>query len=78
MTGPEQCPPIHFFYKIPISDYQKFPFNEDVAIAAFGKNGQVKRVFWTMFVAMAGLVLARVVDPVTAQQVVGIIAGMGG
>jgi len=26
---------------------------------------------------MAGLVLARVVDPVTAQQVVGVITGMG-
>lgn len=26
---------------------------------------------------MAGLVLARVVDPVTAQQIVGIITGMG-
>jgi hypothetical protein len=37
-----------------------------------------KYVFWTLFVAMAGLVLARVVDPVTAQQVVGIITGMGG
>jgi hypothetical protein len=35
----------------------------------------VKRVFW--IVAIAGLVLARVVDPVTAQQVVGIITGMG-
>jgi len=52
----------------------------DVVIDAFGKNEQVKKVFWTLFVAMAGLVLARVVDPVTAvtaQQVVGIITGMG-
>jgi hypothetical protein len=45
----------------------------DTAIDAFGKNEQVKKVFWALFVAMAGLVLARVVDPVTAQQVVGII-----
>jgi len=43
-----------------------------------GINEQVKKVFWTLFVAMAGLVLARVVDLVTAQQVVGIITGMGG
>ena len=43
----------------------------DAAIEAFGKNEQVKKVFWTLFVAMAGLVLARVVDPVTAQQIVG-------
>jgi len=49
----------------------------EAAINAFGKNEQVKKVFWTLFVAMAGLVLARVVDPVTAQQVVGIITGMG-
>jgi hypothetical protein len=50
----------------------------DTVIDAFGKNEQVKKVFWTLFVAMAGLVLARVVDPVTAQQVVGMITGMGG
>ena len=50
----------------------------DAVINAFGKNEQIKKVFWTLFVAMAWLVLARVVDPVTAQQVVGIITGMGG
>jgi hypothetical protein len=49
----------------------------DAVIDAFGKNEQVKKVFWTVFVALAGLVLARVMDPVTAQQVVGIITGMG-
>jgi len=49
----------------------------DAVVDAFGKNEQVKKVFWTLFVAMAGLVMARVVDPVTAQQVVGIITGMG-
>jgi hypothetical protein len=49
----------------------------EAVINAFGKNEQVKKVFWTLFVAMAGLVLARVVDPVTAQQVVGLITGMG-
>jgi len=50
----------------------------DAAIEAFGKNEQVKRVFWTLFVAMAGLVLARVVDPVATQQVAEIVTGMGG
>jgi len=49
----------------------------DAVIDAFGKNEQVKKVFWTLFVALAGLVLARVVDPVTAQQIVGIITGIG-
>jgi hypothetical protein len=50
----------------------------EAAINAFGKNEQVKRVFWTLFIAMAGLVLARVVDPVTAQKVVALIAVMRG
>jgi len=50
----------------------------DAVIDAFGKNEQVKKVFWTLFVAMAGVVVARVVDPVTAQQIVGAIMGMGG
>ena len=47
------------------------------AIEAFGKNEQVKKVFWTFFISMAGVVLARVVDPATAQQIVGLITGMG-
>jgi hypothetical protein len=49
----------------------------DAAIETFGKNEQVKKVFWALFVAMAGLVLTRVVDPGTAQQIVGIITGIG-
>ena len=44
-------------------------------IDAFGKNEQIKKVFWTLFMALAGVVLAEVLDPVTAQQVIGIIAG---
>ena len=49
----------------------------EAAINAFGKNERVKKVFRTLFIAMAGLVMARVVDPMTAQQVVGMIAGIG-
>ena len=49
----------------------------DTAIEAFGKNEQVKKVFWTFFIGMARLVLARVADPATAQQIVGIITGLG-
>jgi F0F1-type ATP synthase assembly protein I len=44
----------------------------EAAIEAFGKNEQVKRVFWILFISMAGQVLTRVMDPVTAQQIVGI------
>jgi len=47
------------------------------AIDAFGKNEQTKKVFWTMFVSMTGLVLAQVLDPETARQGVGVITGVG-
>jgi hypothetical protein len=50
----------------------------DAAIEAFGKNEQVKKVFWTVFISMAGLVLAQVLDPATGQQIVGLITGIGG
>lgn len=45
-------------------------------IDAFGKNEQVKKVFWTVFIVLAGFVLAQVVDPDTAQQIVAILTGM--
>lgn len=48
----------------------------DVVIAAFGKNEQRKERFPDLLVAIAGLVLIRVVDPVTAQQIAGIILGV--
>ena len=56
---------------------QEMKAEVDAVIEAFGKNEQVKKVFWTFFIGMAGLVLARVVDPATAQQIVGLIMGMG-
>lgn len=34
----------------------------EAVIDIFGKNEQVKKLFWTQFVTMAGLVLTRVVD----------------
>jgi len=49
----------------------------DAVIEAFGKNEHVRKVFWAVFVAMAGLVLARVVDPVTAQTIIAILVGTG-
>ena len=50
----------------------------DAAIGTFGKNEQLKKVFRTMFVSIAGLGLARVMDPETARKVLGRITGMGG
>ncbi|HUW85236.1 MAG TPA: hypothetical protein VMV55_00005 [Methanoregula sp.] len=46
-------------------------------IDTFGKNGQVKKVFWAVFTAMAGLVVARIIDPGTAHQIVLALMGMG-
>ncbi len=49
----------------------------EAIIDAFGKNEQVRKVFWSVFIAMGGLVLARIIDPVTARQIVQAIVGMG-
>ncbi len=48
-----------------------------LVIEAFGKNGQVKKVFWAVFTALAGLVVARIIDPGTARQVVLALTGIG-
>ena len=40
-------------------------------VDAFGKNAQVMTVIWALFIAIAGLVLTKVLDPGAAQQVVG-------
>jgi hypothetical protein len=47
----------------------------DAILDTFGKNEHMKKVFWAVFSALAGIVLAQVLDPATAQQVVGIITG---
>jgi hypothetical protein len=39
-------------------------------------NEREKKVFWTLFAALAGIVLAQVVDPATVQQIVGMIIRM--
>lgn len=52
---------------------------EDIAtvIEAFGENEHAHKIFWAVFVAVAGMVLAQVMDPVTAREIVGVITGMG-
>jgi hypothetical protein len=47
----------------------------EAVLEQFGKNEQVKKVFWALFIATTGLVLAEVVDPVTAQAVLAAITG---
>ena len=48
----------------------------DTVLDAFGKNEQVKKVFWMFFLATAGLVLAQVLDPAAADRIVGMLAGL--
>jgi len=46
-------------------------------IETFGKNEQVKRVFWAAFVAVAGIILTKILDPVLAQEILRAIAATG-
>jgi hypothetical protein len=48
----------------------------EAAIIAFGKNEQIRKIFWTLFLAATGLVLAEIADPVTAQQVIAALTGI--
>jgi hypothetical protein len=68
-------PPLFVF--IPKIIQRAMKTDTDAVLEAFGKNEQVKKVFWALFAAMAGLMAAQVLDPVTAHQVVGIITGIG-
>ena len=49
----------------------------DAVLEAFGRNEQTRKVFWALFVATAGLVLAEVVDPAAAQEILAAITGAG-
>jgi len=48
----------------------------DSVVDAFGKNEQVKKVFWAVFAAVFGLVLTKILDPATARQIIGIITSI--
>ena len=49
----------------------------DAVLSAFGRNEQTRKVFWALFVATAGLVLAEVLDPAAAQEILAAITGAG-
>jgi len=46
-------------------------------VDAFGKNEHVMKVIWALFIAIAGLVITKVLDPVVAQEVVGVLTTGG-
>jgi hypothetical protein len=47
----------------------------DAVLEAFGKNEQTRKIFWALFIATAGLVLAEIADPAAAQAILAAIAG---
>ena len=62
-----------FFVFLPRLIRQGMMTDTETIIRLSGRNEQVKKVFWSVFIVLAGFVLAQVVDPVTAQQIVGIL-----
>ena len=54
---------------------QAMKVDTDAVLEAFGRNEQTRKVFWALFVATAGLVLAEVLDPAAAQAVLAAITG---
>jgi hypothetical protein len=48
----------------------------DAVLEAFGKNEKVRKVFWAIFLATAGLVLAQVLDPAAAEKVLSAMMGI--
>jgi hypothetical protein len=44
-------------------------------IEAFGKNEHLRKIFWTLFLGLAGLVLARIGDPELAGKVIAMMTG---
>ena len=55
---------------------QAMAADTDAVIDAFGKNEQIRKVFWTLFLAVAGLVLAEIADPVAAETILAALAGI--
>lgn len=42
---------------------------------AFGKNEHTQKIFWALFAALAGLLLAEVVDPAAAHAILAALTG---
>jgi hypothetical protein len=55
---------------------QAMRVDTDAVLCAFGRNEQVRKVFWTLFITLAGLVLAQIANPVLVEKVLGILTGL--
>lgn len=47
----------------------------EAVIAAFGKNEQIRKVFWTVFLALAAGMLGNLPDPSVTPEILAILAG---
>jgi hypothetical protein len=56
---------------------QAMKTDTETILNVFGTNEQFRKVFWTVFITLAGLVLAQVVDPATAQAILRLIISSG-
>ena len=61
------------FVFLPKLLHQAMKADADAAIEAFGKNEQVRKIFWALFAALVAIVLAQVFDPETVRGIVGMI-----
>ena len=66
------------FIFLPKLIQQAMKTDTGMILGTFGKNEHMKKVFWAVFAALAGMVLAQVLDPATARQIAGLITGIGG
>lgn len=64
------------FVFVPKLIRQAMNVEPETVLLIFGRNDQMKKVFWALFAATTGLVLAQILDPETARHIVGIIAGV--
>lgn len=64
------------FVFLPKCIRQAMAADTGAVLDAFGKNEQIRKVFWTLFLAVAGLVLAEIADPAAAQNILAALAGI--
>ena len=78
MQGTGSCPPsrVPLFVFLPKLMQRAMQAGTAAAPGAFGKNEHLRKVFRALFLALAGLVLARIADPATAQRILAVLTGM--
>jgi hypothetical protein len=55
---------------------QAMKTDTETILNLFGKNEQFRKIFWSVFIILAGFILAQVVDPATAQEILRLLTGI--